>query len=98
MIQAEIAKTNVSSLSASPPMKETDLIQALVLQFLQHDGYVETARAFSEELRNEKKSLSLDPNATIEDISVRDDEHASKRQRTCLRLFFFFKPTLRPCC
>ncbi|KAL2758711.1 hypothetical protein ACRALDRAFT_1061838 [Sodiomyces alcalophilus JCM 7366] len=80
-IQAEIEKACVSNLSASPAMKETDFIQALVLQFLQHDGYVETARAFSEELRDEKKALSLDPNATIEDINVRDDEHAAKRQQ-----------------
>lgn len=63
-------------------MNETELIQALVLQFLQHDGYVETARAFAEEINAEKKALSLDPNAPIEGINVKDDEHANKRQST----------------
>jgi hypothetical protein len=52
-----------------------------VLQFLQHDGYIETARAFAEEMYSEKKSLSIDPNEVIEDINVKDDEHAAKRQR-----------------
>lgn len=62
-------------------MKETDLVQSLVLEFLQHDGYVETARAFAEEIHEEKKALTVDPNARVEDINVRDDEHAMKRQR-----------------
>ncbi|KAK1476961.1 SPRY domain-containing protein [Colletotrichum cuscutae] len=57
------------------------MMTALVLQFLQHDGYVETARAFAEEINAEKKALSLDPNAPIEGINVKDDEHANKRQR-----------------
>jgi len=59
-------------------------VQSLVLQFLQHDGYIETARAFAEEIHGEKRALSLDPNAVIEDINVRDDEHATKRQRMSL--------------
>ncbi|KAF0326865.1 SPRY domain-containing protein [Colletotrichum asianum] len=78
-VQNEIAET--STLSLAPSMNETELIQALVLQFLQHDGYVETARAFAEEINAEKKALSLDPNAPIEGINVKDDEHANKRQR-----------------
>ncbi|KAH6690561.1 ran-binding protein [Plectosphaerella plurivora] len=75
---AEIASTSLSALS---PLKERDLVQTLVLQFLQQDGYIETARAFAEEMHTEKKSLSIDPNEVIEDINVRDDEHATKRQR-----------------
>ncbi|OLN85941.1 Ran-binding protein 10 [Colletotrichum chlorophyti] len=78
-IQKEISETNTASLA--PTMNETELIQALVLQFLQHDGYVDTARAFAEEINAEKKALSLDPNAAIEGINVKDDEHANKRQR-----------------
>ncbi|KAL0942450.1 ran-binding protein [Colletotrichum truncatum] len=78
-IQKEISETSTASLA--PAMSETELIQALVLQFLQHDGYVETARAFAEEINAEKKALSIDPNAEIEGINVKDDEHANKRQR-----------------
>ena len=52
-----------------------------VLQFLTHDGYVETARAFAEEVHSEKKALSLDPNAIIEGVDVKEDEDAGHRQR-----------------
>jgi hypothetical protein len=54
---------------------------AQVLQFLQHDGYIETARAFAEEMQSEKRALTLDANAELQDISVKDDEDANKRQR-----------------
>ncbi|KAM0333056.1 hypothetical protein ACHAQA_001713 [Verticillium albo-atrum] len=77
-VRKEIARTNTASLANN--MKETDLIQTLVLQFLQHDGYVESARAFAQEIHGEKKALSLDPDAVIDDINVKDDEHATKRQ------------------
>ncbi|KAK4121115.1 SPRY-domain-containing protein [Parathielavia appendiculata] len=62
-------------------LSETDLIQQLVLQFLQHDGYVETARAFAEELQEEKKALRLTPDEPVQGINVRDDEDAHNRQR-----------------
>ncbi|TDZ67213.1 Ran-binding protein 10 [Colletotrichum trifolii] len=78
-VRKDISETSTASLA--PSMNETELIQALVLQFLQHDGYVETARAFAEEINAEKQALSLDPNAAIEGINVKDDEHANKRQR-----------------
>ncbi|ROT35323.1 SPRY domain-containing protein [Sodiomyces alkalinus F11] len=91
-ILTQIEDADVSSLT-SPAMNETNFIQALVLQFLQHDGYVETARAFAEEIHEEKKALNPDPNAPIEDIPVRDDEHASKRQRACLPTYGSIEPT-----
>ncbi|KAF9882117.1 SPRY domain-containing protein [Colletotrichum karsti] len=75
----EISETSTTGLA--PPMNETELIQSLVLQLLQHDGYVETARTFAEEINSEKRALSLDPDAPIEGINVKDDEHANKRQR-----------------
>ncbi|KAL5324183.1 hypothetical protein ACEPPN_008727 [Leptodophora sp. 'Broadleaf-Isolate-01'] len=70
-----------STVKLAPPLSETDLIQSLVLQFLSHDGYVETARAFAEEVYSEKKALSLDPNAIIEGVDVKEDEDAGHRQR-----------------
>ncbi|KAL2157349.1 hypothetical protein VTH06DRAFT_6167 [Thermothelomyces fergusii] len=79
MIEDEIRLADTSKLV--PGLSETDLIQQLVLQFLQHDGYVETARAFAEELQAEKKALQLDPQAPVKDISIRDDEDAHNRQR-----------------
>lgn len=62
-------------------MNETDLIQTLVLQFLQHDGYVETARAFAEDMKLQREALNLDPNATVAGINIKDDEDANNRQR-----------------
>jgi hypothetical protein len=61
-------------------MNETDLVQALVLQFLQHDGYVETARAFAEDMRIQKEALNMDPDTTVDGINIKDDEDANNRQ------------------
>ncbi|KFG81281.1 SPRY domain containing protein [Metarhizium anisopliae] len=78
-IQDEIEKTDVSRLESG--LGETDLIQALVLQFLQHDGYVETARAFAEDIKLQKEALNLDPNVTVDGINIKDDEDANNRQK-----------------
>ncbi|KAJ8062364.1 hypothetical protein OCU04_008908 [Sclerotinia nivalis] len=78
-IKNEIASTSTSKLH--PPLSETELIQALVLQFLTHDGYVETARAFADEVHSEKKALNMDPDVTISGFDIKDDEDAAHRQR-----------------
>jgi Ran-binding protein 9/10 len=76
----EIELTETSGLA--PGCSETDLAQQLVLQFLQHDGYIETARAFAEEMQAEKRALTLEANAAgLKDINVKDDEDANRRQR-----------------
>ena len=46
-----------------------------------HDGYIETARAFAEEVHTEKKALRLDPDAVIDGFDVKEDEDAGFRQR-----------------
>ncbi|KAL2143086.1 hypothetical protein VTI28DRAFT_365 [Corynascus sepedonium] len=79
LIEDEIRLADTSKLASG--LSETDLIQQLVLQFLQHDGYVETARAFAEELQAEKTALRLNPQETVKGISIRDDEDAHNRQR-----------------
>ncbi|KAK3309108.1 uncharacterized protein B0T15DRAFT_491641 [Chaetomium strumarium] len=79
MIEQEIRSTDTSRLV--PGLSETDLIQQLVLQFLQHDGYVETARAFAEELQEEQTALRLDPTQPVQGINIKDDEDAHNRQR-----------------
>lgn len=62
-------------------MNEADLIQALVLQCLQHDGYVETARAFAEELTMQREAFNFDSKADLPGINIKDDEDANNRQR-----------------
>ncbi|KAM7190718.1 hypothetical protein V8F20_009623 [Naviculisporaceae sp. PSN 640] len=79
MIRDRINSADTSKLA--PSLNDTELIQQLVLQFLQHDGYVETARAFAKEIHVEKSALSLDPNEHIEGINIKDDEDANNRQR-----------------
>uniref|UniRef100_A0A8H7NFI9 Protein SSH4 n=1 Tax=Bionectria ochroleuca TaxID=29856 RepID=A0A8H7NFI9_BIOOC len=78
-IQRDIEATTTSHLD--PDLNESELLQTLVLQFLQHDGYVETARAFADEITVEKEALSLDPNAKVAGTSIKDDEDANNRQR-----------------
>lgn len=78
-IRQQIEETSISKLA--PPLNETELIQSLVLQFLTHDGYVESARAFADEIHSEKKALSLDPDAVIQGCEVKEDEDAGHRQR-----------------
>ena len=78
-MQQEIDQTDTSSLE--PKMNETELIQTLVLQFLQHDGYVETARAFAEDMRIQKSALNLHPDIQVDVVSIQDDEDANNRQR-----------------
>ncbi|CAM1500746.1 Fc.00g099080.m01.CDS01 [Cosmosporella sp. VM-42] len=78
-IENDIQSTDTSNLV--PGMNENDLAQNLVLQFLQHDGYVGAAREFAEEIRSQKAALNLDPDVEIEGINIRDDEDANNRQR-----------------
>jgi hypothetical protein len=47
---------------------------------LQHEGYVDTARAFAEDTKLEKEALNLDPNVTVDGINIKDDEDAINRQ------------------
>ncbi|KAG8158624.1 hypothetical protein KVR01_011746 [Diaporthe batatas] len=77
-LEKEIEQADTTKLA--PPLSETELIQQLVLQFLQHDGYVDTARAFAQEIQSEKQALCLDPNEEIPGIDIKDDEDANNRQ------------------
>ncbi|KAA8564967.1 hypothetical protein EYC84_010736 [Monilinia fructicola] len=78
-IKKEIAST--STIKLAPPLSETELIQSLVLQFLTHDGYVDTARAFADEVHSEKKALNMDPDVVIGGFNIKEDEDAGHRQR-----------------
>ncbi|KAL8392248.1 hypothetical protein RB595_002445 [Gaeumannomyces hyphopodioides] len=78
-IRTEVDETSTANLA--PSLDETGLIQQLVLQFLQHDGYVDTARAFADEIQSQKQALSLDPTEQVEGLSLTDDQDANNRQR-----------------
>lgn len=76
-IQAEIARTKVESSAAGG---EDALIHQLVGQYLAHDGYVETARAFSAEILEEAKALANDENADLPYRTAVEDLDALNRQ------------------
>ena len=77
----EINAANVSNLH--PTLNKDDLCKALVAQYLSHDGYVETARAFASEVRAEARALRGSQKPSIENfLSMEEDHDAINRQRT----------------
>ena len=56
-------------------------MKELVAQFLAHDGYVETARAFSEEVNVESRALLGSSAVLPKNTLFEDDLDASNRQR-----------------
>jgi len=77
--EEEINLTSASALHR--PLDETALIQELVAQFLAHDGYVETARAFADEVRAESQALQNGRDSRFKDLGAEDDLDAVNRQR-----------------
>ncbi|KAK8192463.1 CTLH/CRA C-terminal to lish motif domain-containing protein [Phyllosticta paracitricarpa] len=77
-IQREISMRNVSSLK--PGLDESALIHELIAQYLAHDGYVETARAFAAEVREESRALA-GGNSHIKDLEPEEDIDAINRQK-----------------
>lgn len=76
----EIHSTNFSKLHSG--QEEGVLLKELIAQFLVHDGYVETAKAFATELESEAGALGKTLTARIDKTTVEDDLDASNRQRT----------------
>ncbi|KAI5860248.1 SPRY domain-containing protein [Durotheca rogersii] len=83
LIRDAISSTSIEKL-VSPPMGETELIQQLVLQFLQHDGYVETAQAFAKEIHDEKQTLQINQQTPLPGVNIKDDEDAHCIRRAIL--------------
>jgi len=76
-IQAEIARTKLSDKVATD---ETEFIHQLIGQYLAHDGYVETARAFADEAIEEARALASDEDADIPYTETVEDLDALNRQ------------------
>ncbi|KAG9986504.1 SPRY-domain-containing protein, partial [Aureobasidium melanogenum] len=76
-VKADINKTSADTLETA--RDETMLVQELVAQYLAHDGYVETARAFNREVRDERKPLNMDSDG-VELFDPSQDLHAIQRQ------------------
>lgn len=78
-VEEEINLTSAATLHL--PLDETALIQELVAQFLAHDGYVETARAFADEVGAESRALKNGQGFRPKDIGAEEDLDAVNRQR-----------------
>ncbi|EEH48242.1 uncharacterized protein PADG_04326 [Paracoccidioides brasiliensis Pb18] len=78
-IQADISATSISNLH--PSLDETTFIQELVAQFLAHGGYVETARAFAKEVREESRALQSGRETPLKDFHADEDMDAINRQK-----------------
>lgn len=77
-IHSEIRATSTANLQ--PPLDESALLQELVAQFLAHDGYVETARAFAEEVAVESAALQNGRAEPLKKYEVEEDVEAINRQ------------------
>ncbi|KAF8254070.1 SPRY-domain-containing protein [Wilcoxina mikolae CBS 423.85] len=76
----EINKHPISQLC--PPYDETTLIQFLVSQYLAHDGYVDTAKAFAQDVQKEREALQSSPGPPgISCLDPKGDADAANRQK-----------------
>ncbi|KAF2180409.1 Ran-binding protein-like protein [Zopfia rhizophila CBS 207.26] len=82
-ILSDISRTKVQSISNKDktPQDETALIHDLVAQYLTHDGYVDTARAFSEEIMEESRSLANGGDSSFMYMNADEDLDAINRQK-----------------
>ncbi|KAK0252882.1 hypothetical protein LTS09_012039 [Friedmanniomyces endolithicus] len=78
VVMAKIDKTDVSSLH--PSDTESTLIHKLIGQYLAHEGYVDTAKAFAKDVHDQQQSLSNNPQPFTPPDSE-DDIHAINRQK-----------------
>ena len=69
------------SANLHPPLDESALIQAFVSSYLAHDGYVDTARAFAEDVQKEARALaSTGRRESIRPFDIKEDMDAVHRQ------------------
>ncbi|KAI4165874.1 MAG: hypothetical protein LQ342_000305 [Letrouitia transgressa] len=78
-IEDEINKASIASLR--PDLDESALVKELVAQYLTHDGFVETAKAFAAELRAEAGALQNELPTSLGDSLVQEDLDAANRQQ-----------------
>ncbi|KAL4869676.1 hypothetical protein BDV12DRAFT_185003 [Aspergillus spectabilis] len=78
-IHSEIRRTSIANIQ--PPLDETTFLQELVAQFLAHDGYVDTARAFAEEVAAESAALENGRQSQLKKYEVEEDVEAINRQK-----------------
>lgn len=86
-VYSDISRTSTANLR--PSLGEDALLHELVAQFLAHDGYIETARAFAGEVAAETAALN-DHGDPLKKFEVEEDLEAINRQSEFPFFFFFF--------
>lgn len=77
-VRNQLNQADVSQLH--PPDDENALIQKLVGQYLAHEGYVETSKAFAADVRDRAKSLASS-SSEAPSLGGEDDLHTMNRQK-----------------
>ncbi|KAL8777724.1 MAG: hypothetical protein Q9213_007739 [Squamulea squamosa] len=78
-INESITSTCISNLHSHSD--GSSFIKELVAQFLAHDGFVETAKAFADEVRKESTALELGTDASRSNVAIDEDLDATNRQQ-----------------
>ncbi|CAO1605534.1 hypothetical protein XANCAGTX0491_009050 [Xanthoria calcicola] len=79
VISEAIISTDISSLHSH--IDENSFVKELVAQFFAHDGFVETAKAFADEVRAESRALEPDVDMSHSNVSIEEDLDATNRQQ-----------------
>lgn len=93
-VYSDISRTSTANLR--PSLGEDALLHELVAQFLAHDGYIETARAFAGEVAAETAALN-DHGDPLKKFEVEEDLEAINRQSEFPFFFFFSLDDLNQC-
>ena len=78
-ISEAVISTSISNLHSQ--LDEHSFAKELVAQFFGHDGFVETAKAFADELQAESKALEPKTDGSHPNVSMEEDLDATNRQR-----------------
>ncbi|KAK2736428.1 hypothetical protein FQN57_000761 [Myotisia sp. PD_48] len=78
-VQMDVQSTAISALH--PLSTETEFMHQLISQYLAHDGYVETARAFFTEIQDETRALQSIGQTPMKEGELKDDIDAINRQK-----------------
>ena len=84
LLQDQISRENSSTLDQR--QDESVLLQDLVAQYLAHDGFIETAKAFGDEVQS-ASSLLRPRTSSSRTLEYKEDLNAINRQRKyrCVR-------------
>lgn len=78
-VMADLTTADLSGLH--PPDDAHTLIHNLIGQYLAHEGYIETAKAFASDVNAERQTLPSSSKTPLHLPNAEDDVHAANRQK-----------------